>query len=286
MRRIRKGSEVALRDMLSAIEQNTVSWRAICLHIADLTESERQEAKQISHNILEAQLDMEDTTMFDCEDDDVITVCRGVSAKVLLSLCEQLNYLFSSDEHTGEQRVVLLDLSVELETLRSLVDSRIETIIVRNKAAQEEKDKTSVEHNENTPPEEHLTRHEFTILIVEDDPMSLRMVTNLLQKEYHVIAAGTGEEALGMYGLHRPDLVFLDIGLPDMEGHEVLESMRDRDPEAHVIMLSGNSFKDAIMKAMKLGAKGFVGKPFCQEKLKSYITNSPNYSYYFEGGEA
>ena len=72
-----------------------------------------------------------------------------------------------------------------------------------------------------------------------------------------------------------PDVLFLDIGLPDINGHEVLEKLFKLDPDAYVVMFSGNGDKENIMKAVELGAKGFVGKPFSQEKLLQYIQKSP-----------
>ena len=72
-----------------------------------------------------------------------------------------------------------------------------------------------------------------------------------------------------------PDVLFLDIGLPDINGHDVLERLFKLDPQAYVVMFSGNGDRENVLKAVELGAKGFVGKPFTQEKLIQYIEKSP-----------
>ena len=77
------------------------------------------------------------------------------------------------------------------------------------------------------------------------------------------------------YVTHAPDVLFLDIELPDITGHDVLQKVLEMDPDAFVIMLSGNGNKENIFKAMKTGAKGFVGKPFTKDKLLQYILKCP-----------
>jgi two-component system chemotaxis response regulator CheY len=70
-------------------------------------------------------------------------------------------------------------------------------------------------------------------------------------------------------------VLFLDIGLPDIDGLKVLERIFKLDPQAYVVMFSGNGSKEHIMRAVELGARGFVGKPFTKEKLFQYIEKSP-----------
>ena len=86
---------------------------------------------------------------------------------------------------------------------------------------------------------------------------------------------GDGQGALMGYVNKAPDVLFLDIGLPDIDGHAVLEKIFKLDPDAYVVMFSGNKDRDNVMKAVELGAKGFVGKPFTSEKLLQYIQKSP-----------
>ena len=96
-----------------------------------------------------------------------------------------------------------------------------------------------------------------------------------MQKKYKVYATQDGQGAVLNYLNKAPDVVFLDIDLPDMSGHDVLSKIFALDPEAYIIMFSGNGDRGNVLKAIERGAKGFVGKPFSQDKLTHYIQKSP-----------
>lgn len=114
------------------------------------------------------------------------------------------------------------------------------------------------------------------LMIIEDDTFSRRLVENVVQKHYKLTGLGEATYALDTYARIAPDLLFLDINLPDVSGHELLEKILILDPDAHVIMLSGNSDRENITHAMSKGAKGFVAKPFTREKLFQYIDRCPS----------
>lgn len=118
-------------------------------------------------------------------------------------------------------------------------------------------------------------RAEAEIMVVEDDIFSQRLVGNALKGHYKVTITCDGQGAVMSYIKKAPDVLFLDIGLPDIDGHDVLQKIFDLDPAAYVVMFSGNGSKHNILKAMELGAKGFVGKPFTQAKLLHYIEHCP-----------
>jgi len=111
------------------------------------------------------------------------------------------------------------------------------------------------------------------ILIVEDDGFSRKLIRNILNKEYEVIDVEDGKDALQSYALISPDVTFLDIDLPDVSGHEILTTILKIDPEAYIVMLSGNSDQDNVIRAIKAGAKGFVTKPFQKDRLFKYISD-------------
>lgn len=119
-------------------------------------------------------------------------------------------------------------------------------------------------------------RREPTVLLSEDDPFSRRMVSGALGKAVNLLQSEDGTDTLLTYQLHAPDILFLDIELPDVSGQDLLKKIIAFDPEAYIVMLSGNGNRENILKAMENGAKGFVGKPFTREKLLHYINNSPS----------
>ncbi len=118
-------------------------------------------------------------------------------------------------------------------------------------------------------------RKEPEIMVVEDDLFSQKLINVALDKSYKLSLSADGHGAIMTYVSKAPDVLFLDIVLPDIDGHAVLEKIFSIDPNAYVVMFSGNGDKENIMRAMQLGAKGFVGKPFTKEKLFNYIDRSP-----------
>jgi len=113
------------------------------------------------------------------------------------------------------------------------------------------------------------------IVVIEDDAFTRRLVENTLQKQFNVTTLGTAELALFTYARLAPDLVLLDINLPDVTGHQLLERIIEMDPQSYVVMLSANADMDNIRQAMTHGAKGFIAKPFTRDKLFQYIDRCP-----------
>lgn len=112
------------------------------------------------------------------------------------------------------------------------------------------------------------------ILIVEDDLLTRRIVARVLKENYAMISACNAHEAVANYLMHAPDVVFLDIGLPDVDGFTVLEQILAIDPDAFVVMFSSHDDKATISRALNSGAKGFIVKPFNREMLHQYIQGS------------
>jgi DNA-binding NtrC family response regulator len=100
------------------------------------------------------------------------------------------------------------------------------------------------------------------ILIVDDEPSILTALSNILRDEgFRTITTVRGEEALRLYQSDQPDVVFLDIWLPDRDGLETLQALRDIDPQAAVIMMSGHGTSSTAVKAIKMGAQDYLEKP-------------------------
>lgn len=116
-------------------------------------------------------------------------------------------------------------------------------------------------------------RRAISVLVVEDDPFSQRLVANALREEtVEISVASSGRQALQVMMKTAPDMIFLDIGLPDVTGLEILDEIFQIDPKAHVVMLSGNGSRDNVVGAIQKGARDFIGKPFTVEKLHIAMT--------------
>ncbi len=110
-----------------------------------------------------------------------------------------------------------------------------------------------------------------TILIVDDEDGIRDSMRMLLKDQYRLVFSGNGREALKLFKAESPDLVLLDIRLPEIDGLEVLSRMKDLDPEAEVIMLTALNTINYAVSAMKAGAYDYLTKPFDIEAIQSII---------------
>lgn len=112
------------------------------------------------------------------------------------------------------------------------------------------------------------------IFLVADDDMYMRLLAKKgLQDLGTVIEAGEGKLVAEMYRTHNPDMVLLDIHMPDLTGQEVLAKLLEIDPHAYVVMLSADSSIENVQWAKQHGASGFLTKPFEKSKLLAYVEN-------------
>src|SRR5690349_16102720 len=109
------------------------------------------------------------------------------------------------------------------------------------------------------------------ILIVDDEPQILRALRiNLHARQYDVVTAANGAEALHAAATHHPDLVVLDLGLPDVDGVEVIRRLRTWTP-VPIVILSGRLDSAGKVNALDAGADDYVTKPFNVEELLARI---------------
>ena len=105
------------------------------------------------------------------------------------------------------------------------------------------------------------------VLVVDDDPQMLRAVTNALKaRDYSVLTARDGESALDLLADSQVDLVLLDLGLPGIDGHDVIERLRGWS-QTPVIVLSVREAQDEKIAALDAGADDYVTKPFSTKEL-------------------
>jgi PAS domain S-box-containing protein len=113
------------------------------------------------------------------------------------------------------------------------------------------------------------------ILVVDDEPLILEGISRLLAtRDYEVVLANGGCEALIAIGKQQFDVVLLDLGMPDLNGTEVLRFVAERGVETPVIVVSGDSTIDAAIRALRGGASDFVRKPYEPEELLRRIDNT------------
>jgi two-component system chemotaxis response regulator CheY len=128
--------------------------------------------------------------------------------------------------------------------------------------------------------QERMNRQYDVVMVVEDDLFARNIATNALKGKFKVVEVADGGKAVQEYLSHSPDIVFLDIHLPNKKGYQILDEILELDPKAFVVMLSADAAKESVTQCVKSGAKGFVAKPFRGEKLFDYVRKCPTIRVY------
>ena len=102
-----------------------------------------------------------------------------------------------------------------------------------------------------------------TILLIEDERAISNFICRALTaNDYKAVSASSGKEGLSLFFSHCPDLVLLDLGLPDMDGLDVLSQLSGLPQEVPVIIISARDRESEKVKALDMGADDYVVKPF------------------------
>lgn len=110
------------------------------------------------------------------------------------------------------------------------------------------------------------------ILIVDDEPPIRRLLrTSLASQGFQVTEAATGREALAEIKRTEPDLVILDLGLPDLQGNDLIRLLRDQGSSLPILVLSSRTDERGKVEALDLGADDYVTKPFGTDELLARI---------------
>lgn len=114
----------------------------------------------------------------------------------------------------------------------------------------------------------------MTVLVVDDSMFMRNIISEILEKNnIKVVGQATnGREAVNKYNLLKPDIVTMDITMPDMKGIDAIRLIIEQDPNAKIIVCSSMGQKEFIRDAIDAGAKGFVIKPFEEEDLVKEVT--------------
>lgn len=220
-----------------------------------------------------------------CEDKDIFILMQGFMQRHFLEFIKKLSIELNIPNILNI--VEIFEIGLHWVRLENICKAKIENIDLEQERLAKiefniEAQKSAAKVFENLDAnlisdisQRRDMRDEIRILIVDDDQLARTLVGNVLKSEFAVSFAHDGAEALNQYIGQAPDVVFLDIGLPDISGHDVLKYLFLFDPSAYVIMFSGRKDKANIVRALEAGALGFVGKPFTRDRLFEYIQKSP-----------
>lgn len=115
-----------------------------------------------------------------------------------------------------------------------------------------------------------------TLLVVDDEPGARQSLEVILEDDFHVFTAGSGQEALKIVQKEHIDLVLLDVHMPEMDGLEVLRKIKEQDEEIDVIMVSALNLARKAVNAIKWGAYDYITKPYEPEDILSTVARVIN----------
>ncbi len=113
-----------------------------------------------------------------------------------------------------------------------------------------------------------------TILIADDDPLMLNIIMDVLAPDgYHLLVARDGREAIQLATTHHPDLMLIDVVMPEVGGYEVCQALREQYPgrEPPIILLSSLDQAPQIGQAFDAGALDYITKPFSAGSLRTRV---------------
>ena len=113
-----------------------------------------------------------------------------------------------------------------------------------------------------------------SLLIVDDEIGARESLKMVFKEEFEVLLAKSADEAFSQMKEHTPDIILLDILLPDLDGLKVLERMKREDPDTIVIMITATRTVRTAVEAMKLGAYDYVTKPFDVDELRLIVNRA------------
>lgn len=276
MRINNQNAESYIYRLASSIGKDPASlenWR--CLHIEAAENTVVEDYADILRKLKDIHKDL-DCDIVHCADNDVFFISRSLHADQLYEIADELvNTASIQQKKCGT--ATLYDLFRDWHNIREILLRKAgsppiqEAIESQYNFGEEAASLQGIFLEAKNLRRVRLPLH---VMVVDDDALTRRLVANIFKTEYALITAANAQEAVSNYLLHAPDIVFLDIGLPDASGFDVLHQIMDCDPEAYVIMFSGNSYLDNVNLALSAGACGFVAKPFKKDKMRHYIEDS------------
>lgn len=116
-----------------------------------------------------------------------------------------------------------------------------------------------------------LRRKAPEFLVVEDQDFSRKLLAGIFEHDYNCYMAANGEQAVAAYAQYVPDITFLDIELPDTDGHMLASLIKKHDPESYIVMVTGNNYIKDVEAAKANKVNGFIVKPYNKMKIKGSV---------------
>jgi two-component system chemotaxis response regulator CheY len=283
MQFVHESAEHHFLTLLEKIKQNPSGWAGVHaalsekLDHADLIANPAgirarlaamlTEGQALAQEILKDETPYAEATLYLFTDSDIVMMARPedeLSRKALRAIHKSLS------ERPGAPPCMYSDMAKDLYDYQKMADQRL--LGAKRIAAYEH---LADANRVASIGVRRQRRPEPLVMIVEDDRFTSSYAANILNKEFELVLARSGEEAISCYIEHAPDIMFLDVHLPGISGHDTLRAVRVADPQAYVVMLSVDTAKPNVVNASQVGAAGFLKKPFSKERMLHITHASP-----------
>lgn len=289
-------SERKIVEHVYKLRENPESWKCLWLHFSKLSpKTMNGNWKQLTVNALVEPLESGEVSLYFCRDNEVQVLINSDDVEILCNIIKYLRLAFIEDPLTASMEkegaatlgdfATLYDIRTQYDEFFEVINRRWTTVknmmngtIPISYGTEENPLETSTGDTlEPINPQLFANaikirseRPTIQILAVDVDKEGIRMMRKALPG-YDIVRAITGKEALTSYEKTAPDLVFMELGLPDITGHQVLEQINAVDSKSFVVILTSHSYPEHVQSAMGNNAKGFIAKPFAFAKVERYI---------------
>lgn len=222
--------------------------------------------------------------LYFCHDRDLAICWVGKTKEIKQKIVEQFlaRYPMQIDSISQESLFCIYDAHVHGEDLRLMFRDKLHK---RQASEVKPEAEAAPEEQKNWKPEfsedqkillkktifNRAARKGIKILIVEDQKFSRKLLTGLLERDYFCFEAETAEQAVRLYAEHAPNIVFLDIELPDASGHDLAALFKKYDLGCYAIMVTGNNYAKDVAAAKENRVQGFIVKPYQKQRILSVI---------------
>lgn len=208
----------------------------------------------------------------------VFILSPSINSKVLTKTIKKIVKKKNISEKQLENLLVFLDVKKDWDIISDFTEKELkeQRLLLEESGTQKEevikKILADIVNRSDLPNFDKVRKlRKKVVLVVEDDRSTAEIIVSYIDNSFRKVVAGSGREALDMYVREAPDMVFLDIELPDINGHGVLESLKAIDKNIYAVILSGHGTAKNVLKAADLEVKGFISKPISRDEIFHHI---------------
>jgi two-component system chemotaxis response regulator CheY len=265
-------------------EQRT---QVYCIHfgLSGLGNSKTKTDLSILANIIKEGIKELEGGIYLCHDFDLFVILKTSDNKIIQQIISNVRFYYADDplacgieKDNIKEFAIIYDVAKNYEDFFFACNRKLVAYNELKKSLKNQPNETLIQDTENinmvmlkSALLDRASRDKICILIVEDQAFSRQLLKASLDKNYLTLVAKDAVQGLDAYTSNAPDMVFLDIELPDQDGYYVLRNMLSADPSAFVIMTTANNTEKDVRKSITEGARGYIIKPFTKQKIDQYI---------------